>query len=349
MEKKRKVTLRPKRFSSFLLALFLSVGMPLAADTLDEARSMEREGRQAEARDLYLKWLGSSASRSDERFGRILLHLIRMPGSAEEDISLIERHISSVPAGDDRNALLEYALILNELRGTESIRYRERLPDSGPSEKGFIDRLPPRDGEVLQDPCLRPGVFREEEFYRFLAYNSWEKEGLTLWLKKAHTLYPRLLDMPDWLFQIVRVLNLNGMEEDAEEFRVDLMTRFPDSLEADLLTGRVSLLPGPADLMDRSPEKGSPSTADAESNDSESLNNSSNREETPTVYIQVGAFSSFENARALDEQLRREGLKSLIREDRGVFKLIILSENEDLTGSVMRRLGLEGFRIPRIP
>ncbi len=333
------MNLRPKKSFSFclLLAGLIILVNPLYGDKLDEARVMESEGHQAEARTLYLSWLGSAANRSDERFGRILLHLIRMPGSVEEDIKLIEEYLSFVPSGEDRIALLEYAMVLNELRGTDSGRYRQQLPDTGPTEEGLIGRLPPGKGESLQDPCSGFGDFIREDFFRFLSYNSWEKETVLSWLEKAHTLHPRLLNSPDWLFQVIRVLRLYGREEEAEEFRVDLMTLFPDSLEADLLTGRVSLLPGPADLMIPPGRNGAGSEKKVSA------------DEMPPVYIQVGAFSSYDNAALLKGRIEDEGLEAVINQERDIYKLIILSRDADLTESVMRVLGLEGFRIPRIP
>ena len=334
-----KLTLKKSFKSSLILAGLIILSSPLMADELDKALSMEREGRQLEARKFYLSWLGNASSPKDERFGRILLHLIRMPGSAEEDMDLIERYLAYVPSGEDRTALLEYAMVLSELRGEDSLRYREQLSGGLRSESGLSGRLPPDEDDVLSDPCIGPGVSRKDEYLLFLAYNSWEGDSLLTWLGRAHILNPGLLDSPDWLFQLVRVLKRNGLKSEAEEYRVRLMTRFSDSLEADLLTGRVSLLPGPSDLLSDatlSPDNDEQASAAAVT-------------ENPPVYIQVGAFSRLVNAQILRDQIQKEGLESIISEENGAFKLIILSRDDFLTADVMKRLDLKGFRIPRIP
>ena len=268
-----------------------------------------------------------------------------MSGTADEDIDLIRRFLVHVPSGEDRNALLEYALVLSELRGEDSGRYREQLSDELRSAQGLAGRLPPDKDQTLSDPCTGPSVAEKEDFFRYLAYHEWEKNTLLPWLDRAHTLHSGLLDSPEWIFQMIRVLNLYGLSPEAEEYRVQLLTRFPASLEADLLRGRVSLLPGPSDLIGAGTAT-LLKAADPPDGEASSLEDA---EEKSPEYIQVGAFSKLENARILREQLGAEGLESRIGEENGIFKLIIISRDESLTVNVMERLNLTGFRIPRIP
>ena len=317
---------------------------PLISDELENARNLERVGRQTEAYDIYQGWLNTPLNRKDQRFGRILLHLIRMPGTAEDDLNLLKAHLTFVPSGEDRNTLLQYAIVLSELIGADSNGFRKQLGSEIPSDEGLFGRLPPEADEAYPDPSLNSSAQGKDDFLRYLAYNSWSGDMLHIWVGKVKTLRPELWDSSDWLYQLLRVMERGGQNAETEEIRSRILTKFSDSLEADLLRGSVSLLPSPADLLADGtllpPGTDNRETAKPETSDTVAGFPS---------FFQVGAFSKHENATNLMERLRKEGLESSIVENGGVYKLIVISHNDLQTTEVLKALDLKGFRIPRIP
>lgn len=329
--KKSKTQKQPRRkFSSILLLLLLHSFSLHAADLLNSAALLEREGKSDEARDLYIQWLSSDDSSRSGRFGRILIHTLRMPGSLEEDLRLINTHLHRISSEQDRKDILETALILSELSGQEDLvsRYLPALEALG-GEHWVPDITVAR---------MTLGSHTKYEYMGALKENAGSPR-LLQWIDRVHKQQPALIREPDWLYLLQDILLGAGYASQADIFRKRLLSDFPDSIEASILEQRVSLLPDPDDLIggegdpqrDTSPETDSFPAEEAPAPDS--------------VTYQAGSFRAYENAVGLSRELQSAGLKARVIGEEQSFKVLVDTLEDSAALDVLRAMGIEAFRI----
>jgi hypothetical protein len=322
------------KFLAFLLFLLICTTAG-AADLLDRAASLEREGKSEDARLLYIQWLSKSGSSESVQFGRILIHALRIPAPLEEDLKLIKKHLHRVTSEPDKKDILKTALILSELSGNQELTQHylsalSALESGGSTSSTAISR----DDLTIARLTLSSDI--KYEYMGALIDNA-ESPKLLMWIDRAHQQHPALITEADWLYQLYRVLNKEGYSSQAEIFKKRILKDFPSSVEASILNHQVSTLSGPEELF-----------AGAENYDDIEVNPLPVPTVEYTLY-QAGAFQGNDNAHKLKAELEEAGLVALVRKDGAVYKVIVESRNDDLTLKILKEKGIQTFRIPQLP
>ncbi|QEN07686.1 SPOR domain-containing protein [Oceanispirochaeta crateris] len=336
-----------------ILFVFTLVSLPLlGADDLSEAQVFEREGNLESARESYISWLKSHNGEGLDHFGRILIHTLRIPGTLENDLHLIEEYLSGVTLKEDKLILIETILVLYELTGDEVMKQRYlnlflSLDDQIQNKNPALTRILIQGQNTATGEFLSQGNVQYTQVKsKFIAdlRNQSDDQQLLVWLENTHKQFPSLLNDPDWLFLVQNKLNSGGYESQASRFRKMLYQSFPESVETLILKeGNISHLPHP-DSLNLNPEIFETLPVLDDLGPSEPESNS-----VPIMYIQAGAFQSYENALNLKEELASyDELSQIVAEDT-VYKVIIFSKDLDVTQKKLEVLGIKGFRIPQIP
>lgn len=322
------------KFLSFLLFLLICTSAE-AADLLDSAVRLEREGKNEEARSMYIQWLSESGSSESERFGRILIHTLRIPGTLDEDLNLIKKHLHKVSLEPDRKDVLKTALILSELSGNQKLTqyYLSALttPNSTSNSSSTAS-----DQEDLTIVRFTRSSDIKYKYIEALKENAGSPK-LLLWIDRAHQQYPFLITEADWLYQLYKVLSEEGYSSQAEIFKTRLVKDFPESVETSLLNNYISPLLGPEELF-----------SGIEESDDIEIAVLPVPALTITLY-QVGAFQDNHNAQGLRAELAEAGLETLVTKDGTAYKVVVESHNDDLTLEILKEKGIEAFRIPQLP
>ncbi len=321
-----------RKLSKFLLWLFIVLS-PLslpAAELIDDAGALEREGETEEARSLYIKWLSLPDSAASDRFGRILIHALRMPAPLNEDLDLIERHLDRLGPGSDRDQVLETAVIIAELAGRSELKekYLKLLsPTSASSRDSAVVRL-------KKLPGTKYGILDSLK-------STDSSIDLVSEIEAVHREYPDFLFQADWLFEVQKLLSDRGYGSEAAVYRNRLKSSFPYSIEASLLKGEVSLLQGPeaylgGDFSDTEviAVNGSQDTVDEGAS-----------EPVPLTLYQAGAFSSPVNADLLKNKLQAAGLSASVRREGSAYKVVVESRDDQRTLDILESMDIKGFRI----
>ncbi|MDC7232486.1 MAG: SPOR domain-containing protein [Spirochaetales bacterium] len=307
----------------FILLFLLITTAAGASDLLENASLLEREGRGDEARKLYLQWLSLPESSNSERFGRILIHTLRMPAGLDEDLDLIEKHLKRVASPRDRQDITRTAFILSELSGNYEL------------SSMYLKQLRAMDRDS-QDIILNRTTLEGKAKYEYISALR-DKAGssdLLLWIDNVHRESPELITEPDWLFQLYTVLRAEGYDSQAGLFRKMILDDYPDSVEASLLLGKAAPLTGPEGLF----------TGNYEGDFAESSSPAPSGQTSPSYY-QAGAFQGLRNAEDRKKELESSGLIAEIRKEGNIYKVIIISRSDSQTEAILKREGISAFRI----
>ena len=315
-----------------LLLWLLCISFPLSADDLvEDAGVLEREGKSEEARALYIKWLSRPESAVSERFGRILVHTLRMPAPLEEDLDLIERHLDRLGPGGDRDQVLETAVILTELSGHHSLK------------KKYLDLLSPDRASSRDSAVLRLKKLPDTKYGILEHLESVPPTALPGEIDKIHNRYPDFMFQADWLYALQRLLSQRGYPEKAEDYALRLRESFPYSIEVSLLDGEVILLSGPEAYLDGSAAETQDNTEDW-SGDDEGSGGDTGSAPGESLFYQAGAFRSSENAESLEKSLEQAGLNASIRRDGSTYRVIVESR-DDAALDILESMDISAFRI----
>lgn len=323
------------KFLTFLLFLQLCTAAG-ASDLLDRAGSLEREGKSEDARVLYIQWLSKSDSSESDRFGRILIHTLRMPAPLEEDLNLIKSNLYRVNSVQDKKDIIRTALILCELSGKYDLTQQYLTALSALYEDTGISA----DGDVTIARLTMSSDIKYE--YMAALEENAESPRLLMWIDRAHNQHPSLITEADWLFQLQKVLNEAGYSSQAEIFKKRILKDFPDSIEASLLNKQISPLTGPEELFSGAEES---EVIEADLSAGNTSTDPLPDLSSEYTLFQAGAFQGSENASRLKTELEEAGLVSHVNKDGSAYKVIVESRNDDFTLNVFKEMGIQAFRI----
>jgi len=321
--------------------------LDLPANDLQDAQVLEREGHIDDALDSYIEWLKLSSNHEDPAYGRILIHTVRISGSIDAALDLIDRFHSSIQQIEDKLDLYETAVVLTDLisDNEESDKYLTLLKslhqDLFLSDHPALERLLNKselNESSSSDPMIPAKLSqRLRKTLILLDLNGIENpEGLDEWIQKMQKENPFLRREPDWLYLVQKKFINAKMPGKAAPYQELLKQNFPQSIETAMLKSRrVFPYPGPKELLENSDEFETLTQAD----EVERVEN----------YIQAGAFQSLENAKIFKLNLESYDLDCRMIEDSSIYKVIVVTPLFDDTMKFLESLGIKGFRISRIP
>jgi len=268
-----------------------------------------------------------------------------MPGTLDEDKALLDRYLEQIPPGEDRNTLLKLGILLDEMSGHPEWGLSEDfLAESTSDPFLFKIILKYKNRDTLPNPLNMDNLSLEN--FKSLAFVYPERhldaDTLLPWLNQCRDNRPVLGDEPDWLYNMSLWLSRYSLKKEAAEYQKILLNRHPESVEAGLLRGEHSEWPVPGRFFD----------PDAPLVVGEALGAEDSSGSVPATeeeYYQIGAFQNRTNARRLQRALEAEGERCIISEDKGIYKLILVSENRARSSQIIEQMGLDWFRIPRLP
>ncbi len=339
----------PLKRSLFLLAFALARIGAAGADDLDSARSLEREGKAAQALATYEKWLDSH--QSDDRWQKVLLHAADVAESPQAEIDLLASRLAV--AGAARHGALLRLAQANELVGNlqaAQIDFEKASIASGDKdfrsllesarllfELGQIDKAV-SEADAITELCGSRRILLATRAFLAMIRGS---EGRA---EDAGGLLSSLLRSKDSLSAADLLLAYRaalsaGLSDDAESCLEELSARFPRSPEYAIASRRLSPVPSPAQLPFGVGAE--PPAQAAEAPQGPRPESSSGQ----AVLVQVGSFWDRHNATDRLNGLSAAGFRGEIRPvvEAGETFYRVVAESSGEAQQFLDRLKASGF------
>lgn len=309
--------------------IFILISAPLYGQLLHDASSFEKEGKYEEAIDLYSQWLNENPE--NPIFRETLLKVASLFEDMDSSTNFLLNHVDSLSDSEAASVYGEIALqyeMTNHL--SEAADYYRIASEYGDNltHSYYLKYLSlifesgnfPSQEEV--DAILfrlnRPEDISKALIYKARVLHQENKIRQAIELLRQYNLSNLFSQMQ---FALWELLIADEQWENAESVREHMSYSFPDSVELLLIDQRIERIPRLSYLFSTKPML-----------------------EEDIKYIQVGVFSSSQNAENLKRELSMAGFKSFIHTDSGLKKVMILVHGEvEIELESLKNLGYEGF------
>ncbi len=363
---------RPKLRSAwgailFAIAAAALLGVPRAtADELSDARSLDREGKSAEAVAAYERWLSANEGASD--WGSVLLRTADLVASPEEEVALLTKWLPAAADPSVRHGILLRLAQTDELLGrldkaqvyyeeaslVPGIRdYRSLLSSASLLlELGLTAKASGQCRAVLQlsdDPSLHV------ESHILLAQiaaagDQREKAGDQIRALLSGSDLVRLT--PGDLLRLWRIASSAGMTELAQTCADLLSVRYPASPEAALADHRAASYPTPSQYFGSLEPNSTPAQSASEAPPGPTPqpvagSPTPSGSQAGSLVIQVGSYLDRDNAAYRLRDLTGSGFRGEIRATevggKRYYRVVVVDVPQGGSAELMARLRQKGF------